>query len=588
MLAAWVAICLQPMALYILLSGLDDLLLDLTWLRRRMRPPRPEPPEGSQRSIALMIPCWHEQDVIASMIEHNRAAIRYPNYGVFAGAYRNDAATQNAIRKVASRDEKVHLALVPHDGPTVKADCLNWIYQGILEYEAQAGRRFDLIVLHDAEDLIHPEEFSTIDRYAAEYDMIQVPVLPLPTPWRELTHGVYCDDFAESQGKDLETRQELGGFLPGCGVGTGWRREALEDLARLNSNRLFSPDHLTEDYDNGLRLHALGYRQILVPLRQANGSWRATREYFPRGWRAAVRQRSRWVTGGALQTWEKWGWRGNWARRYFFWRDRKGLWGNPVSLVCDLVLLYGLLSWASSRAAGYRWPLGDQVRADPRMHFLLWMNFGLLVERTCVRMVSVARFYGWTFALGVPLRMLWGNLLNFAATRKALWTYWRARWRGEPLVWVKTAHSYPTREGLHEYRRQLEEILVTSGHIEPQALQDALARKPDSARLGDFLVAEGLLSSQELSEAMSLQQGLPCVSVQPEDVSPGVARLLPRDFARAWKVLPFRIDSGTIDVASPDPPGEQLQAELRQYTRLEIRFHLVTGEQFEELASRLL
>jgi len=587
-IATWVACCLQPLAIYILLSGLDDLLLDLVWLSRFRRPAPPEPAEGPRRPIALMIPCWREQDVIASMIEHNRAAIHYDNYEVFAGAYRNDEATQNAIRKVAARDARVHLALVPHDGPTVKADCLNWIYQEVLEYEESSGTHFDLVVLHDAEDLIHPGEFSTIDRYADHYDFIQVPVLPLPTPLREFTHGVYCDDFAESQGKDLESRQQLGGFLPGCGVGTGWRREALDELARLNSNRLFAPDHLTEDYENGLRLHALGYRQILVPLRQANGSWRATREYFPRAWRPAVRQRSRWVTGGALQTWEKWGWRGNRARRYFFWRDRKGLWGNPISLLCNLILLYGFASCAASWAGGYRWPLVDHARASLLMHTLLWINFGLLVERTLVRTVTVARFYGWAFAIGVPLRMLWGNLLNFAATRKALFTYFRARWRGEPLVWIKTPHSYPNREGLHDYRRRLEDILVASDYLDSAALEAAQVRKPEAVDLGDFLVSEGLIGSQELSEAISLQQGLPCVDVRPEDVTPAVARILPRDFARAWRVLPFRLNAGGLDVASPDPPGEQVQAELRQFTRLEIRFHLVTGERFEELASRLL
>jgi hypothetical protein len=264
------------------------------------------------------------------------------------------------------------------------------------------------------------------------------------------------------------------------------------------------------------------------------------------------------------------------------------LWGNAVSLVCNLILLYGVLSWFICRAGGYPWPLGEHVRGDPRMRVLLWVNLGILLERTLVRMATVAHFYGWRFAAGVPLRMTWGNVLNFAATRKALWTYFRARWRHEPLVWVKTAHSYPTREGLHEYRRRLEEILVTSGYLGPEALDAALARKPDDARLGDFLVAEGLISNQGLSEAMSLQQGLPCAAVRPEEVSPGVARLLPREFVRAWKVLPFRVSEGGLDVASPEPPGEQVQVELRQFTRLEVRFHLVTGEQFEELSSRLL
>ena len=36
--------------------------------------------------------------------------------------------------------------------------------------------------------------------------MVQVPVLPLPTPFAELTHGVYCDEFAEFQNIDMHAK----------------------------------------------------------------------------------------------------------------------------------------------------------------------------------------------------------------------------------------------------------------------------------------------------------------------------------------------------------------------------------------------
>src|SRR5688572_13959680 len=36
--------------------------------------------------------------VIASMLEHNLAAIRYPEYRFFCGCYPNDEATQAAVR----------------------------------------------------------------------------------------------------------------------------------------------------------------------------------------------------------------------------------------------------------------------------------------------------------------------------------------------------------------------------------------------------------------------------------------------------------------------------------------------------------
>ena len=62
--------------------------------------------------------------------------------------------------------------MCPHDGPTSKADCLNWIYQGMLVYEEAHGIRFDVVVTHDAEDVIHAESLRWINYYISRYDMV--------------------------------------------------------------------------------------------------------------------------------------------------------------------------------------------------------------------------------------------------------------------------------------------------------------------------------------------------------------------------------------------------------------------------------
>jgi bacteriophage N4 adsorption protein B len=165
--------------------------------------------------------------VIARMVEYNLSANKYDTYDFFIGVYPNDLATVEAVRQVEKRYRNVHLAMVAHDGPTSKADNLNWIYQRMLLYEEEHHCCFDVIITHDAEDLIHPEALRWINYYARDYDMIQIPVLALPTPPWQMTHGVYCDDFAEYQLKDMRARQVLGAFIPSNGVGTGF----LESVA---------------------------------------------------------------------------------------------------------------------------------------------------------------------------------------------------------------------------------------------------------------------------------------------------------------------------------------------------------------------
>jgi bacteriophage N4 adsorption protein B len=269
---------LAPLAIVLLISGLDDLEIDLAWIyawlsgrfteflpgewRRNLAP---------TRRIAIFVPLWQEHAVVGQMLEHNLAAIRYPDYHIFAGAYPNDHLTQDAIRTVADRFPNVHLSVCPHDGPTSKADCLNWIYQHVGLYEEQTGGRFDLVVTHDAEDLIHPDELQWINFYASRYDFVQIPVLAVATPRASLTYGVFCDEFAEYHTRDMAVRSQFHCFVPGAGVGTGYRREALEKLARAASNRVFEPRALTEDYENGLRLFRLGCAQTFVPLMRSNG-----------------------------------------------------------------------------------------------------------------------------------------------------------------------------------------------------------------------------------------------------------------------------------------------------------------------------
>jgi adsorption protein B len=591
----WVARCLFPLAMLILVSGLDDLALDCVclwaWLRAMLKPrlsnslaaEQKESPQVEKR-IAIFVPLWHEHAVIPGMVEHNASAINYSNYHFFIGAYPNDDPTLDAVRDLEARFTHVHLAVCPHNGPTSKADCLNWIYQRMLLFEEQHNAVFELVITHDAEDLIHPEAFSHINAYADEFDMVQIPVLPLPTPIRDVVHGIYCDEFAEWQLKDMPARQLMGSFVPSNGVGTGFSRRALEQLATSEHNLIFEPGCLTEDYENGLRLHKLGCKQMFVRLAKHDATFVATREFFPRTVRSAVRQRSRWILGIGLQSWERHGWCGNLSEVYWFWRDRKGLFGHPLSLLSNFVFLYGLLTWLAAESSGAPWGI-----AKYSLHpLLLVVTLGFQVVQTGVRMGCSARVYGTKFALAVPLRSVCGNWINTIATWKAVRSYARARFRHEPLVWVKTEHAYPSRSALIEHKRKLGEILIGAAYVNESDVLRALAALHSGERLGEYLVQAGKITEDELYEALSLQQSLPSGRLEPWVINTNIARALPRRVVREWRVLPFRIASGNMFLASPEIPTDDLARTLRGFTRLSLRFHLVTPQNFEELADSLL
>jgi bacteriophage N4 adsorption protein B len=592
----WVAGFLAPLAIWVLINGFDDLFIDFAALfgyikQHFSRDPNVVAPSEEQldaappRLMAVFVALWKEHKVIRRMLENNVTKLRYQRFEFFIGAYPNDAPTLAAIREAMSLFPNVHLSVCPHDGPTSKADCLNWIYQRMLLHEKEHGVRFDMILTHDAEDLIDPDALRWINYYAQWNDFVQIPVLALPTPLRELAHGVYCDEFAEYQYKDMIARQTLGGFIPSNGVGTGFSRKALELIASNHSNRIFEPACLTEDYENGFRVRRLGLPQKFIPIRFRHGRPIATREYFPRQFALAVRQRSRWVTGITLQSWEFHSLQETLRHAYWFWRDRKSLINNIVTPLTNVVFLYGAATWSWAASTHHPWGLARETAA-----FAPAYATGLAFQtlHTLIRMYCSCRIYGLRFACAVPLRVIVGNGINCLAASRAIWTYTRARLRDQPLRWVKTDHAYPDRAALLQKRKRLGEILIETGWLTPALLEEALAAKPAEIQLGKYLLQQGLITERARCEALAFQGNLPLGKPDARSVSLPVTRSLPLAVARKWKVLPFRITAGELHLAGADPPTDEMQQDLALYTSLEVHFRLVTPGEFRELANSYL
>ncbi len=576
------------LAVLLLLSGIDDLIpvalcafhhfskkaLPSSTLRAIDQPPR---------RIAIFVPCWKESSVIGNMVRHNISAIRYSNFDFFLGVYPNDQATVVAAERLSQGFPNVHVAACPHPGPTSKADCLNWIYRRMQQFEEQRGAYFDTVVLHDAEDIIHPDALALIDRERAVYAMVQVPVLPLSTPFREMTHGVYCDEFAEFQTIDMPARIYSKSFLPSSGVGTGFAREILERL-QAEREQIFDAASLTEDYEIGIYIHNAGYRQIFAPLDQVKGGFVATREFFPRTIHSAIRQRTRWVSGIALQCWERNGWRGSWRVRYWLWRDRKGLVANPLSLLTNFLFVSGLLDAIFCLVLRRPW---DLALNDSRLVLLGSLTFLLQAVRMSLRIACVGRIFGFRLAAGVPLRALLGNLINCCASLCAVWQYAHARLAGRSMVWLKTDHAYPVHELLAIHRRDFAEVLIAGGFISREKLQAICLDLPAGSDLAEYLFTQRVLSDEACCRALSLHAGIPYARLQASEVKQQVARSLPAHLERRVGVIAVAILSGRLVVAGQRVPSPEALQELKTFTSLPVEFQLVTRQTYAELC-RLL
>lgn len=246
-----------------LIGGIDDLAIDLLFALRRYRqwlempgnnrtmawaPGKPWQPQGP---IAIFVPAWEEQAVIGAMLRHTLATLDHPDYRIYVGAYPNDSATIAAVADVAGKDARIRLVVGTGPGPTTKADCLNTLWRALLRDEAADGVKIRAVVLHDAEDVVHPAELRIFDALIDRYQTVQLPVLPFVDRGSRLIAGHYCDEFAEAHTKQLVVRQNLGAGLPLAGVGCAIARDMLDRVAADLGGQPFDAGSLTEDYELG-------------------------------------------------------------------------------------------------------------------------------------------------------------------------------------------------------------------------------------------------------------------------------------------------------------------------------------------------
>lgn len=428
-----------------LLLGASDLAIDFIWIALRLkrgltRADGPAcaaalaPPRAPGR-LAIFTPAWDEAAVIGPMLAHARDAFAGVDHIHYVGCYPNDPATAAAVW--AHAGPRVRLVVGPAAGPTSKADCLNRIWARMIADEEADAIRFKAVVLHDAEDIVHSDELALFDALIERFDLVQLPVLPLIDPQSRWIGGHYADEFAEAHGKEMVVREALGAALPSAGVGCAISRRALAALADAQGAP-FDPDSLTEDYELGLRLKAIGRSAAFVRLPAGPGRAAvSTREYFPPTLDAAVAQKARWMAGIALSGWDRLGWGGGLAERWMRARDRQAILAAFVLAAAYLALLLWALLFAAERFTGW-----SMAPFGPMLTLLIAVNSALLLWRLAMRFGFVASAYGWREGLRSVPRTVTGNIIAMMAARRALARYLRLRRTGAS-TWDKTAHAFP-------------------------------------------------------------------------------------------------------------------------------------------------
>ena len=543
-----------------------------------------------EKPLAIMVPAWNETGVIGNMAELAATTLDYENYHIFVGTYPNDPDTQRDVDEVCARFPNVHKVVCARPGPTSKADCLNNVLDAITQFERSANFAFAGFILHDAEDVISPMELRLFNYLVERKDLIQIPVYPFEREWTHFTSMTYIDEFSELHGKDVPVREALAGQVPSAGVGTCFSRRAVTALLADGDGIAFDVQSLTEDYDIGFRLKEKGMTEIFVRfpvvdeakereqrkfLQHARTSnMICVREYFPDTFSTAVRQKSRWIIGIVFQGFKTHKWTSSLTLNYFLWRDRKGAISNFVSFLAMLVMIQLLLLLAYESLWPDAWHFLSIFSGSAWLMTLLWLNFGLMVNRIVQRVIFVTGYYGLTQGLLSVLRLFWGNLINFMANWRALKQVLQ---HGDPrrVAWDKTTHDFPSVTGDTRSLRPLGQILLENQVITEEQLDTALRNRVEGLRLGGSMLMQGLISAEQLAQALAEQNGVAWESIDAWQIPSSLIAEMPASVALHYAVLPLRLENDELIVGSEDGIDPVSLAALTRKVGRKVRYVIV-------------
>jgi type IV pilus assembly protein PilB len=134
---------------------------------------------------------------------------------------------------------------------------------------------------------------------------------------------------------------------------------------------------------------------------------------------------------------------------------------------------------------------------------------------------------------------------------------------------------------------KLGETLLRENLITPQQLKEALDyQRTNGGRLGSTLVKLGMLSDEEVTAVLSRQYGVPSVNLDLFEVDEGAIKLISQETAKKYMVLPLSRVGPTLTLAMVDPTNVLAIDDIKFMTGLQVEPVIVSEAALSEAIER--
>jgi type IV pilus assembly protein PilB len=134
---------------------------------------------------------------------------------------------------------------------------------------------------------------------------------------------------------------------------------------------------------------------------------------------------------------------------------------------------------------------------------------------------------------------------------------------------------------------KLGEILVRENLISPQHLREALDyQREHGGRLGYNLVKLGLVSDDMITAVLSRQYGIPSVNLELFHIDEQVLQLIPQEVAQKYSVLPLSRVGASLTLAMVDPTNVFAMDDIKFMTGLNVEPVVVAEASVQQAIAR--